>query len=180
MPWYKVEPNHWQNHNDKHLIWDKETKTLSTEDWSTSPISVVVVPMKVLEEFLPDNRYYIIPEAQYLSSMRAVNAILDYNHDLVGENAALEEENKEGFKARQEIISSYRSVIRHRDINKDALDKAFLLLEADSHEIFKLKSQNNHLNKTVKDLQETNKKIFEIANKEIQRLKELVENQSKQ
>src|ERR1043165_8863459 len=81
--WHKVEPYHWQNSNDKHLIWDKEAKTLSTEDWSKSPISVVVIPMEILEEFFPENRYYIIPEAKYLAEERRTNAKLEHNTELL-------------------------------------------------------------------------------------------------
>lgn len=156
--WHKVEPHHWQNHNDKHLIWDKEAKTLSTEDWSKSPISVVVIPMHILEKFFPENRYYIIPEAQYLAEERRVSAKLEHNSELLDLSEKLEHKLKL-TQARAQEVSSLASLAHH------SFEQALKIVESDSKEISQLK-------KTISDLQAHNVKVFQLAQKEIQRLKE--------
>ncbi len=84
--WKRIDKEHWQNHADRHLFWDKDLKCVATEAWTDDGVVMVVIPVDILREFLKENRYPSFTEVEFLAIGRQYDQKLNVTREL-GEEA---------------------------------------------------------------------------------------------
>ena len=81
MPWHRVTTDHWSNNNDRHIFFDRLTKSVTTEYWSTAPgVGLVDIPLDTLREFLKDNGY-LYDTTKGLTDYDFVNKNVQFDED---------------------------------------------------------------------------------------------------
>lgn len=168
MAWRRIAKDHWSNDSDKHLFYDAETKLLCTEVWQDGKfVSMVVVPKTVLEDLLKENRYYLFPEAE----LESIQRLMDNLIDSVGEEVQELDWYKDALRRREAKTNSLTQLVMHAEKRFEA---ALQVVEIDDHKILALTAEVNKLKAGLRIADQNKMKIIEVANKEINGLRDEV------
>jgi len=174
MTWTRVSKDHWQNSSDKHLFYDAEARLLCTEVWENDKfITMVVIPKAVLEQMFEENRYHLVPEAEFLAARRLIERFVDnadtnknwQRYKLSNAPAhLLEEINKQKLKLN--IQSGLLKRVRND------YDNTVNLLMAMEHTVQSLDLKVSVLESQLSRAKDEKEKILNAGIKEVSSLKE--------
>jgi hypothetical protein len=165
MAWRRIDKDHWQNDNDRHLFFDTDRKTVCTEAWTEHGVAMVVIPVDTLREFLKENRYPSFTEVEFLAIGRRYDEGLatarKTDDDILEYKAKLKEKRKQ----LKELESKYLENLTVLELANEVIQK-----KADRKEAFDLQ-----LSRVIKAGQAEVTKLRE----EVKRLKDKYEQESK-
>src|SRR5687768_941370 len=105
--WHRIDKDHWQNDNDRHLFFDTDRKTVCTEAWTEHGVAMVVIPVDTLREFLKENRYPSFTEAEFLAIGRRYELKLSSDREMDQQVLSLKTRLKNKTQELKELESKY-------------------------------------------------------------------------
>jgi hypothetical protein len=168
MPWHRVDKEHWRNDNDRHLFFDRDSKTVCTEGWSNPEgLLMVVIPIDDLMEFLTENRYPCYPEAKFAALQNTTSVQREENAAMAYELVDL----RTKVIHQEEMIVS---LIHLKGDVEDAFEQSLQLVQFDSAAMHKQIALRAEAEKMARKAQAGKLEIIDAAQAEITRLREEV------
>lgn len=161
MPWKKVTADHWQNHSDTHLFFDKDIKCVVVERWiEKHGVSMTVIPIDPFMDFLRDNRYHCFPEAAMIALRNKFERFREANVELL----------ETADKAKEQAIKTkeLRTDLR---ITEESLNTVLEIAENSAKKTIEEMTRRRALETELKQVKESIPKIVCMAQAEMDKLK---------
>ncbi len=129
MPWKRIDNDHWSNNNDRHIFFDRLTKSVTTEYWATAAgVGLVDIPLDSLREFLKDNGFPSFPAHEVEAIQNGYAEQAKTNEELYLELAEI----KQLFEDRNKELSTVTSLLK---MTENSFQEALKVIDSDTNKI---------------------------------------------